>query len=139
MYLFTYGTLKSGQSRHGILARCKFYGEGSTIEKKYKLYHVLSGRFPALVEDESGRYIIGELYKVSSDIVRYLDNIEGIHAKPPLYTKSTIQIRNREFSEPVEAITYFWARPIDSSLIEVPKNYWRIQDFESLYEEKYEY
>jgi gamma-glutamylcyclotransferase (GGCT)/AIG2-like uncharacterized protein YtfP len=59
--IFVYGTLKSGHKRHHILQDQRFIGTANT-PSLYKMYPY--GGYPALVKEEQGVKIYGELYEV---------------------------------------------------------------------------
>lgn len=85
--LFVYGTLKRGCVRAPALAGQRFLGEART-EPRYRLYDC--GRYPALVVDESGRSIGGEVWEVDASCLARLDEIEGVAVN--LYRRDTIRL-----------------------------------------------
>lgn len=82
---FTYGTLRAGQVRHGMLekGRCKFLGEAVT-EPKYTL--VSLGAYPALLLTGHTE-VKGEVYEIPDDILESIDWIEGY---PKYYNRTEI-------------------------------------------------
>ena len=90
--VFVYGTLRSGFGNHSLLSSSKFLGKGKT-RKKYALYQV---GIPFLVENESHKQIVGELYSVSSRVLLGLDMLEG-HPKWYQRKKSTIIVNGKNY------------------------------------------
>ena len=92
MYLFTYGTLKTGEVRNTILDGCKQIlqttGEGLFLTKeKFSLYDI-HGSFPALVKRPAVQ-VSGEVYEINEEMLKYLDIVEGY---PHLYYRSEIEV-----------------------------------------------
>lgn len=86
--LFVYGTLKRGHCRNRVLDDHRFLGEAVT-KPKYRMYSV-DGAFPALVEDEDGKPIKGEVWEATDALMQTLDMIEGVSAG--LYKRAAIQL-----------------------------------------------
>src|SRR4051812_12996853 len=75
--LFVYGTLKRGCSNHDHLAGQRFVGPART-QPGFRLYDL--GGYPGIVaqpDDTLG--VIGEVWAVDDDILRDLDQFEGVH------------------------------------------------------------
>lgn len=73
--LFVYGTLKRRQVNHHLIADQHFLGEAIT-QPIYRLLDL--GPYPGLVCDErDGLAVSGELWRVSGDCLRRLDEFEG--------------------------------------------------------------
>src|SRR5262245_3159317 len=97
--LFVYGTLKRRQKRHGLLAGQELLGEART-QARYRLYD--RGSYPCLVEDfERGTAVEGEVWRVSEQVLRKLDEVEGV---PELYCRKDIVLV--DYPPPVQA--YFF-------------------------------
>jgi len=90
--VFVYGTLRSGFGNHSLISSSKFLGKGIT-KKEYALYQM---GIPFLVEDESHKQIVGELYSVSSHVLQNLDMLEG-HPSWYQRKKSTVVINGKNF------------------------------------------
>jgi len=82
-YLFVYGTLKRGGSRHWILQDFPFLGRAKV--KGFALYDL--GLYPAMVPGAGVVY--GEVYEVSEEALQALDWVEGV---PILYRRELIEV-----------------------------------------------
>ncbi|MCL7413827.1 MAG: gamma-glutamylcyclotransferase [Methanosarcinaceae archaeon] len=79
MHVFVYGSLKLHCSNHEILKNAKFICASHTAE----MYTMLDlGKFPGVVkiDDDSipKSKINGEVYEIDYDVLKYLDEFEGI-------------------------------------------------------------
>ena len=70
--LFIYGTLRRGGSNHFRMEGAEFVGGGRIAGRIYKI-----DWYPGLVCDVAGE-VKGELYRVSDEHLRALDEFEGI-------------------------------------------------------------
>jgi gamma-glutamylcyclotransferase (GGCT)/AIG2-like uncharacterized protein YtfP len=86
--IFVYGTLKTGGCHSHVLKNQRFLGEAGTAAK-YRMYD--TGSYPALVEDEDGGQVEGEVWEVDGDCLRALDAIEGV---PTLYERKPVALAN---------------------------------------------
>jgi len=77
MNIFVYGTLRRGQCRASVLAEQRFVGEYKTAPN-YRMFNV--GAFPALVEDDNGVSVEGEIFEVDDETLALLDRVEGVSA-----------------------------------------------------------
>lgn len=84
---FIYGTLKRGDVAHHLLADQQFLGVVTT-RPRYRLYNC--GPFPGLVEDENGRAVAGELWRVDDGLLPALDEYEGDR----LFRRQPIELAN---------------------------------------------
>ncbi len=76
MKIFVYGSLKKDKKLHGYLKNSKFLGEAVTCEK-YPMVLSKSGWYPYLIEKKGiGKYIKGEVYDVSTKLLKILDRVE---------------------------------------------------------------
>jgi gamma-glutamylcyclotransferase (GGCT)/AIG2-like uncharacterized protein YtfP len=82
-YLFVYGTLKRGGSRHWILQDFPFLGRAKA--KGFALYDL--GPYPAMVCGDGVVY--GEVYEVPEEAIQALDWVEGV---PVLYRRELIEV-----------------------------------------------
>jgi len=88
--IFVYGTLKRGQRRHELLLGQVFLREAVTLPR-YRLYD--NGRYPCLVEaPESGVAVTGEIWQVEEDVLKRLDDYEGV---PDLYVRRRILLQEQ--------------------------------------------
>ncbi len=87
--LFLYGTLKSGQRNHHLIAGQVFRGPAETCPF-YRLYQL--DWCPALkLDDTNGLAVKGELWEVDEVILHKLDLFEGT---PDWYRRDEIAIRD---------------------------------------------
>lgn len=115
--LFIYGTLKNGHVRHGVMRNERYIGIAKTMPK-YSIYQY--GNYPALINDDKGCQIYGELYEVGDSCLIELDKIEG--TDHGLFQRKEIDLdevilSNLPVSENVwigvankKAITYFFQK-----------------------------
>jgi gamma-glutamylcyclotransferase (GGCT)/AIG2-like uncharacterized protein YtfP len=82
-YLFVYGTLKRGGSRHWILQNFPLLGLAKA--KGFVLYDL--GPYPAMVPGAGVVY--GEVYEVSEEALQALDWVESV---PVLYRRELIEV-----------------------------------------------
>jgi gamma-glutamylaminecyclotransferase len=100
--VFVYGTLKRGDVRARALAGERFVDVAVT-QTRYRMFN--TGTFPALVEvAANGLAIEGEVYDVSADGLRRLDDVEGVEEQ--LYTRRAIQLAAPFDRAPVDAYFY---------------------------------
>lgn len=122
-YLFVYGSLLSGFKNPAyeyITRYFEFLGDATANGSMYDL-----GEYPAAVPDETGRKIIGELYKIKdqrqlSYAIAQLDGYEGLspeEGENSDYKREVapVQCNNEAFS----AWVYWFNNPVmDKPLIE---------------------
>jgi len=73
--VFVYGTLKRGQSNHGLLINDKYIGADS-ITMKGRMVDL--GAFPGVIRNQRDEATIrGEVYEVDDDTLNGLDYLEG--------------------------------------------------------------
>ena len=94
--VFVYGTLKRGFFNNRLLQDAKFLAE-CELEGEYAMYSV-NGSFPAIVEEEGGTNVHGELYEVKN--INELDNLEGV---PYMYNRVDAKIEGYTGAE-----VYLW-------------------------------
>jgi gamma-glutamylcyclotransferase (GGCT)/AIG2-like uncharacterized protein YtfP len=99
--LFVYGTLKRGYSRSTALQGEAFLGTVKT-QALYRMYNC--GNYPGLVESPDGLSIEGELWEVSSECLKRLDEIEGVGIK--LYQRKKVFLKAPHDRELVETYLY---------------------------------
>lgn len=86
--LFVYGTLKRGRKNHRLIAGQEFIGPART-EPRYRLFDC--GPHPALVADNDGIGVQGELYRVDEEELPDLDAFEEV---PTLFQREEIRLEN---------------------------------------------
>lgn len=85
MLLFVYGTLKKAYGNHGVITGAEFVSD-YTLKDNY--YMVDLGPFPAAIKTENKQgTIVGELYRITDDILRRTDRLEGY---PDFYNRSLV-------------------------------------------------
>ena len=107
-YVFVYGTLMEGMSRHSEMQDgCTLVCEGTV---QGDLYHISD--YPGLVAG-SGT-VQGELYRASDmfQIIQRLDWIEGAGGSNPLFNRVIQEVTTKQGK--VWAYTYHYAKPTDS-------------------------
>ena len=99
--LFVYGLLRVGQAHGHVLDNCPRTGP-YTLEG-FALYNL--GRYPGAVRADSK--IIGDICEIPSPALFVtLDEIEGVHHLPPLYTRERIVVAGKS------AWIYVYDRPV---------------------------
>jgi gamma-glutamylcyclotransferase (GGCT)/AIG2-like uncharacterized protein YtfP len=97
-----YGTLKSDQANHGLLADSELIGSGTT-PASYKLLEM--GSFPGAIW--GNHQLMVEIYEVNDKTLDRLDQLEG---HPSFYERKLIQVKMDDAhgigSEVVEAWMY---------------------------------
>jgi gamma-glutamylcyclotransferase (GGCT)/AIG2-like uncharacterized protein YtfP len=81
--------------------RATFIGDAQT-QPLYRLFNV--GDYPALVMASPGRSISGELWRVSDETRRILDNVEGLDEG--LYTRCAVRLQSPFDAVNVETYIY---------------------------------
>jgi gamma-glutamylcyclotransferase (GGCT)/AIG2-like uncharacterized protein YtfP/Leucine-rich repeat (LRR) protein len=116
--IFVYGTLKKGFYYHEqLLKDAEFIGKATTEEK----YPMISenGQYPYLIDKEGyGKKIEGEIYRISPDILKDIDLVEGY---PKHYSRREIKVREHMTCQLCWrcAIVYFANFEIDYSKYEL--------------------
>ena len=104
MRFFCYGTLKSTEGAHRILAQFnpKLLGVVKT-SNEYHLYD--QGAFPGMIRNPeiAGNGVTGELHEVSEDCLPSMDRYEGV---PSLFTREEITLEDGS-----KATAYLICRP----------------------------
>ena len=84
--VFVYGTLRSGEVNHHLLAGATYCGKHATLPR-YRMLHL--GAYPGVVEGGS-TVIRGEIYRIDKRQFMWLDRLE---AYPTLYKRKLIDTR----------------------------------------------
>lgn len=86
MKVFVYGSLKRGYALHHLLETATFTGCSTTVPR-YRIYDL--GSYPGLIDAPDGLAIHGEVYEVTEDTLRILDDAEGVsdgwYARRPIH------------------------------------------------------
>ena len=104
-FVFIYGTLKRGFPNHDKPLLGEFYCGTCKSLDTYPL--VIANKFfsPVLIDEKgSGLNVIGELYKVSNEVLGKLDTLEGV-GKAWGYYRINIEVKQKSGSV-VSAATY---------------------------------
>lgn len=99
--IFVYGSLKRGYALHHLLRSAEYLGPADT-QPLYRLFDL--GSYPGLVEWPEGLEIQGELYAVTADVLRRLDEAEAV--SEGLYARRTVQLQPTTGQLAAEA--WFW-------------------------------
>lgn len=108
--VFVYGTLRRGGDNHYLLADSSFVGRHVT-EALYTLFRL--GQFPAVVA-RGDTPIVGELYRVSTEVFALLDELE---CYPSVFARQTMD------TEAGQAWLYVYNRLVGTDHI-VPHGDW---------------
>src|SRR6201996_9714962 len=114
-YVFVYGTLKKGGSRHKLVATSglKFVGNGKTLGH---LYCLPGQDYPAGIIAPASHYVHGELYKIRDNYTHeWLNDIdleEGVDEG--LYARVLREIEAE--GKTVKAWVYTYLQPVDPDL-----------------------
>jgi gamma-glutamylcyclotransferase (GGCT)/AIG2-like uncharacterized protein YtfP len=103
-----YGTFMRGQPGHGNLEGAE-YLETVQTAPRYRLWEV-DGSWPALVEDDDGVAIAGELYEISASHLAKLSEVE-----PPGWRRSAVELADGRTVEAFVGDTAMTARGVDVS------------------------
>lgn len=107
-YVFVYGTLMKGMSRHSEMEDGgRFYCKGNV---KGELYDM--GNYPGMIPGEG--IVFGEVYKASDmfQMIQRLDWIEGAGGNNSLFTRTIQEVETDEGI--IWAYVYHYAQPLDS-------------------------
>jgi gamma-glutamylcyclotransferase (GGCT)/AIG2-like uncharacterized protein YtfP len=114
-YLFVYGTLKRGGSRHSLLKGCPFLGRA--LAKGFALYDL--GAYPGMVPGDG--VVRGEVYEIPEGLLRELDWVE---ATPFLFRRELIEVVLEDHT-PLRAHTYLYNREVEGAAL-VPSSEWEV-------------
>jgi gamma-glutamylcyclotransferase (GGCT)/AIG2-like uncharacterized protein YtfP len=103
--LFVYGTLKRGHCRHFALQGQEFLAEART-RPVYRMYNV--GQYPALIRDDDGIAIEGEVWSVDEACIMLLDEVEG--AADNWFRRGSVELITP--LDDLEVQTYFYQQSV---------------------------
>lgn len=86
--VFVYGTLRTGEVNHALLAAARRIGTDRT-QARYTLVDL--GAYPAAVAS-GATAIVGEVFEVDAATLARLDRLEG---HPHLYQRTTVRLASR--------------------------------------------
>jgi gamma-glutamylcyclotransferase (GGCT)/AIG2-like uncharacterized protein YtfP len=87
VFVFVYGTLRTGLRNYSWMAGATLMGIDTTVER-FRLVNL--GRFPAVL-DEAQTPVIGEVWEVTDAGLMHLDVLEQV---PDLYVRRSIEMRS---------------------------------------------
>lgn len=96
--VFVYGTLMRGQRAHHMLETSEYAGVYSLQD--YAMYHL--GRYPGIVA-RPGEVTVGEVYFVTDDMLRSMDEYED---EGYLYHRRTVTVTQGEQRLEVQVYVY---------------------------------
>lgn len=113
--IFVYGTMKRNMENHDRLKDAKYLGKYESI-RHLPMVADSSGYFPYVLNDRKGGHRIkGELYEVRhKELLAAIDEFEDV---PKLYTRSKIQVKNKDGKR---AVAWLYFRS--------PENPYKIED-----------
>jgi allophanate hydrolase len=103
-----YGTFMRGQPGHANLEGAEYLGAVETAPR-YRLWEV-DGRWPALIEDDGGVAIAGELYEIAPEHVARLAEVE-----PPGWRRAPVELLDGLYVEAFVGDPAMKARGVDVS------------------------
>jgi gamma-glutamylaminecyclotransferase len=86
VYLFVYGTLKSGYSNNRLMANCTLYLKNARTEPGFTLYGT---GIPFMVREFQSSGVKGEVWKVPMSQLPAIDRLEG---HPEWYRREEIKL-----------------------------------------------
>lgn len=108
--VFVYGTLRRGASNHWRMDSAEWAGPAVVAGHLFRV-----DWYPGLVLDEAGGKVVGELYRVTPDLLEKLDEFEGITGGPSdEYRRVRAMVRRKGEGGEVEAWAWEWRQPFDS-------------------------
>ena len=125
--LAVYGTLLSGEGRHGVLGGTRLVGAGKT-PSEYTMY--TAGDYPVLTNDGDTPIVV-EVYEVPEQLLDFsLDYIELVHQG--LYTRGNVVV-NMDSGEQLSCVVYVATRETarkchDYDLPIIKSGNWRYKD-----------
>lgn len=96
--VFVYGTLMKGQQAYDFLGSGEFLG--TYLLKDHAMYDL--GAFPGIVSTK-GRNVVGEVFRVPSDVLKKLDKYEG---EGSLYNRVSVAVSNNARTITAQAYIY---------------------------------
>lgn len=104
--VFVYGTLRKGASNHFRMAGAEPVGMATVRGWMYKI-----DWYPGVVLDEEGEWVVGEVYRVSPEALRQLDEFEGTGGEEgDEYRRVKVTVRYQRGSETEEVWMWEYRR-----------------------------
>ena len=98
--IFVYGTLRKHKYNNVLLGKSKYLGEYRTIDK---FIMTSNGYIPFVSDAVKYSYIKGEIYSVSPNVLKIVDNLEG---HPHWYRRKKIKVTNNNGKNVVNVFIY---------------------------------
>src|SRR3990167_7147480 len=98
-HVFVYGSLKQGFGNHHFLATTEHVGRATIAFAKL----LNLGAFPGMVPGLPNQRVFGEVYRISDEVLRQLDRLEG---HPHFYSRSK-QLVSLSREKRLESWCYF--------------------------------
>lgn len=111
--VFVYGTLMPGERNAHVAAQGGPFVARPAALPGYRLFHLHPEAYPALQPGEPGEQVMGYALTYEPDAwataLPFLDALEGLDEKPPLYTREQVQLR-LDSGQAQPAWVYIYAR-----------------------------
>lgn len=114
--VFVYGTLLPGERNAHVAAQGGPFTARPATLRGHRLHHLEPEGYPALTPGTPQDTVYGYALTYAPDVwtaaLPFLDELEGVHAAPPLYTREavTLELDGGE-KEKLPAWVYVYARP----------------------------
>lgn len=136
--VFVYGTLMPGERNYPVAARGgAFVGTPATL-RGFALYHLAPEGYPALWPDVDAAPVHGHVLTYPEahwpQALAHLDELEDVHASPPLYRRERVTVELGGELPPLSAWVYVFARPerlAGQGARRLPAGVWREADLAS--------
>lgn len=112
--VFVYGTLMPGERNAHIAARGGAFTAQPATLRAHRLYHLHPEAYPAVTPGQADERVHGYALTFTPDAwsaaLPFLDELEGVHDSPPLYTREAVTLE-LEGGAVLPAWVYLYARP----------------------------
>lgn len=112
--VFVYGTLMPGERNEPVALRGGPYAARPATLRGYQLFHLSPEGYPGLRPGQPDDTVRGVALTYQAHdwpaALPFLDHLEGLHERPPLYTRERVQL-NVPGEDPLDAWVYVYARP----------------------------
>ncbi len=104
IYVFCYGTLKTGNHNHYLVADGTYMGKFITGNQ----FSLDIAGLPYMTPNE-GDGVVGEVFKIDQYTLKQLDTLEG---HPEWYTRERISVKSLDTGNHIEVYAYVYRHPI---------------------------
>jgi gamma-glutamylaminecyclotransferase len=108
MDVFVYGTLKRGFENNGIMTGATYQSPATTVPG-YELHGLML--YPIMVPSTQSRVVHGEVWHVPLQILKRIDNFEGVNAG--LFVRSKVHLQGGGVAD-----AYMYNRNFQPNLLE---------------------